>query len=286
MTATPTRRSTPLPPLEMIERYSADAVRYWAASTGFGRDSVISEEKIQVGARLVTKLWNVGRLAEKFITPVGAMGSLPLPPTDRWLLSRLQRLIRRATELFRAYDYAGAKAETEAFFWNDLADNYLELVKQRLYDETAPGHEAARWTLTQVLLAVLKLFAPFLPYVTEALYQELFAAHEGVPSVHRARWPEVNPTLEDEAAEAMGTTLVAIATAVRRYKSERALSLGAAVAQVRVVVDDPALVAALYGSEIDLRSVTRAREVLIGAAQPEDARELSTAAGLQVAVVA
>lgn len=280
------RGGGPLPPLEMIERYSADAVRYWAASTGFGRDAVISEEKIQVGARLVTKLWNVGRLAEKFITPVGARDSSPLPPTDRWILSRLQRLIRRATELFRAYDYAGAKAETETFFWNDLADNYLELVKQRLYDETASGHEAARWTLTQVLLAVVKLFAPFLPYVTEELYQGLFVASDGATSVHRARWPEADPALEDEAAEAVGTALMAIATAVRRYKSERALSLGAALAQVQVAVDDPALAAALGACEMDLRSVTRAREVRIGAGQPEKALVLNPAAGLQVAVVA
>lgn len=280
------RGGGPLPPLEMIERYSADAVRYWAASTGFGRDSVINEEKIQVGARLVTKMWNVGRFAEKFITPIGARDPSPLPPTDRWILSRLQRLIRRVTELFREYDYAGAKAETEAFFWNDLADNYLELVKQRLYDEAAPGHEGAQWALTQVLLAVVKLFAPFLPYVTEELYQGLLAASDGAPSVHRARWPEVDPALEDEAAEAVGTALVAVATAVRRYKSERALSLGAELAQVWVVSGDPALAAALCAAAADLRSVTRAREVLVGATLPESAPVLTADAGVQVAVIA
>ena len=122
-----------MPPLEMIERYSADAVRYWAASTGPGKDAVISEEKIQLGSRLVTKLWNVARFCEPFIwkvrIPAEADPERPAvaTPADRWILARLNRLVERATQLLQADDYAAAKSEIEQFFWFVLADNYLEM---------------------------------------------------------------------------------------------------------------------------------------------------------------
>ena len=164
------RGGGPLGFLAAIERYSADAVRYWAASTGFGRDSVIDERKIQSGAKLVTKLWNVARFSERFLDHAQS-AELPkqLSPADRWLLSRTQRLIQRVTLLFEGYDYATAKAEIELFFWTEFADNYLEMAKKRLYDGGEAGR-GAQATLRLGLLTTLKLFAPFLPYVTEAIF--------------------------------------------------------------------------------------------------------------------
>jgi valyl-tRNA synthetase len=258
------RGGGPLAPLEMIERYSADAVRYWAASTGFGKDSVISEEKIATGAKLVTKLWNVAKFAERFVR-----GDLPatrpaeLLPVDRWLLSRAQRLIARVTALFEAYDYAAAKSEIEAFFWRDLADNYLELAKARLYEGSGPAQAAAQYTLGAVLLDTLKLFAPFLPHVSDEIYVGLFAAREGSATIHRASWPAPDETLLDEEVEAAGEIIVEIATAVRRHKSEANLSLGAELPTLALATDSESLAEALRASEADLRSVTRAREVIV-----------------------
>jgi valyl-tRNA synthetase len=258
------RGGGPMAPLEMIERYSADAVRYWAASTGFGKDSVISEEKIATGAKLVTKLWNVAKFAERFLQgDVPATVPEDLAPVDRWLLSRAQRLIARVTALFEAYDYAAAKSEIEAFFWRDLADNYLELAKARLYEGSGPAHAAARHTLGAVLLDTLKLFAPFLPHVTEEIYLGLFATREGSATIHRASWPTPDEALHDEEAEETGEVIVEIATAVRRHKSEANLSLGAELPALALTADSESLVEALRASEADLRSVTRAREVIV-----------------------
>ena len=216
----------PMPPLEMIERYSADAVRYWAASTGTGKDAIISEEKIQLGARLVNKLWNVARFSARFLADYQP-GDQPteLTPADRWILARVQRLIRRATGLFEHYDYAAAKNEIEAFFWGDLADNYLEMCKQRLYEGQQDGRSAAasgaRFSLYHAQLTVLKLLAPLLPFVTDQIYTSLYPAENASGTIHTAAWPIADPALEDEQAEAFGEHLLAIASAVRRYKSER-----------------------------------------------------------------
>jgi valyl-tRNA synthetase len=258
----------PLSPMEMIERYSADAVRYWAASAGPGKDSVISEEKIQMGAKLVTKLWNVARFSERFLEGYISPNSLPVfSPADRWILARLQGLVRRATELMRSYDYAAAKSEMEGFFWRDLADNYLEMCKQRLYDASNPGREAALYTLYQALLTILKLFAPFLPYVTEEIYMRVFAygserREDGRSlSIHTSGWPESGTGMEDRQAEAFGETLVAIATAVRRYKSENNLSLGTELASLQVAGATLEDAERLRQADFDLISICRVRQI-------------------------
>jgi valyl-tRNA synthetase len=282
------RGGGPATPLAMIQSYSADALRYWAASGGLGRDQVINEEKIAAGARLVTKLWNVARFSEPFLAghapaPAGA-APLERSPADAWLLARLQRLIARATVHFRAYDYAAAKTEIEAFFWSELADNYLEMAKLRLYNQGAPGPEpGARDTLYRALLALVKLFAPLLPYVTEEIYQGLFRAGDGAPSLHRAAWPQADPAWLDERVEAVGESLVAIAGAVRRYKSERSRPLGSPLAALCLSVADPAVAAALAGAARDLQSVTRAARVEVNGAGRGEA--IGEHAGVAIAVL-
>ncbi len=127
-------------PTSMLEQFSADAVRYWAASVRTGGDTNLSEEVFRNGNKLVTKLWNASKFALSHLG--GASLPLPEPPpqqlnaTDRWLLARLHEVIRRATAAMEDYEFAIAKAETERFFWTDLCDNYLELVKLRLYGDS------------------------------------------------------------------------------------------------------------------------------------------------------
>jgi valyl-tRNA synthetase len=272
-------------PNEIIARYSADAARYWAASTGLGKDSVIREEKIAEGQKLATKLWNVAKFAERFLRGHAPPAAAPLlSPADRWLLARIQRLLARATELLEGYDYAAAKAEMEAFFWRDLADNYLEMAKARLYDDAHEQHDGARYTLHVALLSVVKLFAPFLPHVTEAIYQGVFAAGEGGGSLHRARWPQADAALLNEGAEAMGEALVDVATAVRRYKSEASLALGAELPLLQLATADAALAEALRAAAADLRSVTRARAFAVVERLDDDLAVLPAEGAVRVAV--
>lgn len=260
------RGGGPMAPLEMIERYSADAVRYWAASTGFGKDSQISEEKIRNGGKLITKLWNVACFSERFLENYRPAGEeRELTPTDRWLLARLASLIRRASELLRAYEYAAAKSEIESFFWRDLADNYLEMCKERLYGQPGPLREGARYTLYHALLNTIKLFAPFLPYVTEEIYRSLFAENEGQISIHLTGWPEACSVWISAEAENAGELLIEVATAVRRYKSEAGISLGAELPRLLLSTRDVQLTLLLEAAGVDILSVTRARELRVGA---------------------
>ncbi|HEU5089863.1 MAG TPA: class I tRNA ligase family protein, partial [Roseiflexaceae bacterium] len=147
------------------------------------------------------------------------------------------------------------------FFWTTLCDNYLEWAKARLYDGDSYEQEAARTTLAIALAATLKLFAPFLPHVTEAIYQAVFrAGSEQFESLHTSMWPDL-PAAADDAAEQAGAAFVAIGAAVRRFKSERRLGLGTPLHHLGLAVDNTELHTALARSEMDLRSLTRAATI-------------------------
>ena len=270
-------------PQEIFARYPVDAVRYWAASTGLGKDAIISEEKIQAGEKLATKLWNVARFSERFLEDYDPPAEIPLlSPADAWILARLQSVVERATVSFENYDFATAKSEIEIFFWRDLADNYLEMAKKRLYGEE--GGDGALYALYTTLATVVKLLAPFLPYATEEIYRELFAPYEGKVSVHRAAWPQVDSRLVGVEAERIGRILVALATAVRRYKSAAGIPLGKPLERLQVVVDASELRTALQKADADIISITRARRVEFGP-DPDPVLELVEVEGeIDVAV--
>jgi valyl-tRNA synthetase len=186
--------------MPMLEQFSADAVRYWAASVRTGGDTLLSEEVFRNGAKLVTKLWNASKFALSHLAGYAPPAASPeLNATDRWLLARLYEVVRRATQAMDEYEFAVAKAETERFFWTDFCDNYLELIKLRLYGAAGgagngqAGADAAgaRYVLSQALPALLKLLAPFVPHIAEAVYLGGVAPLDAgaAPSVHLARWP-------------------------------------------------------------------------------------------------
>ena len=255
-------------PMEIIEQESADALRYWATTGRTGADSPFSPETIANGRRLVTKLWNASRFAEGRLEDLEAeaiaSGACPyeLLPTDRWLLSRLARTIAFATRELDSYEYATARSEVERFFWSDLCDNYLELAKTRLYGKQESERRAAQWTLYQALLAVLKLLAPYLPYITEEIYQELFRKWDGAASIHLSSWPKERPEWIDPEAEAIGETLLDLLRQVRRYKAEHGLSVGATLEALHISVS-PEQYAPLEAALIDLRSATRAQRIVL-----------------------
>ncbi|MDD5190843.1 MAG: class I tRNA ligase family protein, partial [Dehalococcoidales bacterium] len=225
-----------------------------------------SEDKIAIGQRFVTKLWNVANFTYPFLKDYEMPGSAPpLLPADKWVLSRLQSLVVEASDSFKSYDHAAAKSMVEVYFWDVIADNYIEMVKNRLYvpGEDTPEKQSAKYALYLVLLTILKLLAPIMPHITEEVFQLLFKKRHEEISLHLMGWPDTQPELIDSGAEASGQAMVAIATEARRYKSENKLSIATPLNQIKITSAQSELVKELLASITDIQSVTRAKNVVV-----------------------
>ena len=243
-------------PMGLLEQYGSDAVRYWAASGRPGTDTAFDEGQMKIGRRLAIKILN----ASKFVLGAGE-GFTPDPakvthPLDRAMLAGLAKLIDDATRAYDGYDYARALERTETWFWN-FTDDHVELVKARAYGEQgSEAAESAQHALRLALSAVLRMFAPFLPFVTEEVWSWW---QDG--SVHRQAWPTAASL---GAAAAGGDPLVAAVAAdvvaeIRKAKTEAKRSLRADVAHLRVV-DTPERIAALRGCLDDVSAAGRVAE--------------------------
>ncbi|GMU77413.1 MAG: valine--tRNA ligase [Acidimicrobiia bacterium] len=233
-------------PLNLLEQYGSDAVRYWAASGRPGTDTAFDEGQMKIGRRLAIKVLNASKFALGVIgsetpptAPTGSSIAAPAPattaaiaaPLDRALLAGLADLADEATEAFERYDYARALERTERFFWG-YCDDYIELVKQRAYGPLDDvGAASARATLAFALDTLLRLFAPHLPFVTEEVWSWW---REG--SVHRSAWPDAEPLRAGAAGASPDAYHVAadVLAEVRKAKTTQQRSLRTEVAAATV----------------------------------------------------
>jgi len=220
-------------PIETLEEYGADVMRYLAALCALGQDSSFRPQDLVRGRRFVDKFWNVQQFiklamdhAPEVPCPEGGLRNV----LDRWILGLLSDLITSVENHYDDFDFAPIIREVHNFLWHELADHYIELVKHRVYAGSDPG---VFQTLRTVGLAVTKLLAPILPHVTEEIYQDLYRETDGARSVHLSSFPEAPP--RDEEALRLGESAKRIAAAVRRWKSERGVSLNRPLASVEVI---------------------------------------------------
>ena len=209
-------------PLEMMDKFGTDAFRFTlAAFTAQGRDVRMSEERIEGYKFFINKIWNATRFSlmnlEDF--PAGApVDRRDASPADRWILSRLNRTVGEVTRGLDEYRFNDAAAAVYQFVWHEFCDWYLELIKPVLYGaKDAPERRAAQQTLRTVLTQSLKLLHPFMPFLTEEIWQTLVA--DG-GSVMVSPFPEPDEALNDPAAEGeMGLVMEAI-TRIRNIRGE------------------------------------------------------------------
>jgi valyl-tRNA synthetase len=290
-------------PVDLILEKSADAVRYWASTSRLATDTAFSEDLLKIGKKLVTKLWNATAFAAIHLSklnaaPVTAAADVASgrisEPLDKWILSRLHKAVAKATAEFAQFEYCDARVAVEDFFWKDFCDNYLELVKARAYGEIGDEHAqaSAHYTLYYCLNTILRLFAPFIPHVTEELFTHLF---DGAGSVHaRGMWPKAADYALDEKAEAAGIAGVSILEAIRKAKSERNVSIKFPIREITLSAGSAAgadykAIESLMG---DVKSAGNAEaihwsEALVEGVQTEDKRfTLAITFGEQPAAVA
>jgi valyl-tRNA synthetase len=236
-------------PMHLLDQYGADAVRYWALAARLGIDTAFDEKVLKVGRRLVTKLFN----ASKFVLGQTAPAGPIVRELDLSFLARLRETVERASEAMDSFEHSAAMDVVERFFWGGFTDTYVEMVKARARSESDPaGRASAVATLRLALKTFLRLFAPFLPYITEEIWSWSFAEAEGSPSVHKAPWPSAGEFSGLAAVEGDGAVFgatVAFLEAVRRAKSASGATVGRHVSRLRVA--SSARTADLLGRALD-----------------------------------
>jgi valyl-tRNA synthetase len=229
-------------PVDLLEKYSADGVRYWAARARVGVDTAYDESIFQIGRKLVTKLFNASRFVSGIVGAGSALRTVDriTHELDRGLVARLRELIETVTASYARFDWATGLSEIESFFWSEFCDDYLELVKSRAYRAgDDPEKQSVLACLRVSLSILLRLLAPTLPFVTEEIWQHEFAHVDAqAKSIHRARWPslgELAAVLPPGDPQVFSTTC-AVLREVRREKGTQGKSMRWPAETVRVSV--------------------------------------------------
>ncbi|MDH6278789.1 valyl-tRNA synthetase [Aurantimicrobium minutum] len=239
-------------PADMLDQHGSDAVRYWAASSRLGTDAAFDPQnptQIKIGRRLAIKLLN----ASKFILGFNAPADTEITnPLDLSMLESLHNVVREATEALENYDHAKALEVTEHFFWT-FTDDYLELVKERAYNEAHPEQASAAAALNKALTVFLRLLAPVLPFAAEEAWSWF---HD--ESIHRASWPAPgeekigNPDILKAASEAL--------IGIRRAKTDAKASQKTEVLTATIAAPE-ALISLLEAAQGDLMATGRIAEL-------------------------
>ena len=221
-------------PIALIDTYSADVTRYWTATGSLGRDIIFGEEEFKNGQRLLNKLYNASKFVWQFVdgyTPK----DVELLPMDKWLCAKYNAMFDNFIKYFEKYEVGLAMGELESFFWN-FCDNYVEIVKNRLYKPEIYGEkakESAQYVCYNALLGMLKMFAIYMPHVTEEIYQNTFKSTVGEISIHKLEIGKIKD-YEDKEILPMGDEVVSVVSKIRQSKSEAKVSLKTEIETVQI----------------------------------------------------
>lgn len=246
-------------PEEPLKKYSADTIRQWAASGTLGDDYPFSWEGCEHSQKFLTKLWNISRFIEMHLEDFDGNKPGELNDLDKWILSRLQNLVKNCTGDLDRYVFNMPLDAVRTFIWHDLADDYLEMVKHRLYKPEIYGVESrrsAQYTLKRVLETVLKLLSPFTPHICDELGVNLF----GEDYVSVAKWPEFDEEMIDEEAEGLGEIAKEVVAEIRQYKSGKGISLGSEIEHVKITAT-PGCMDKLQGIIDDIKGTGKIRNL-------------------------
>ncbi len=269
-------------PMDVISKYSADALRFMLVTgASMGQDMRFYMERVDAAQSLVTKIWNAARFVimnTEDVTTVVTMEQAPTSLADRYILHRLQEATERVTQTIEAYQFAEAGKDIYEFFWNDFCDWYIELSKVSLYEGTDAEKAPTKATLVYVLDRALRLLHPFMPFVTEEIWQHL--PHDGKTITH-ASWPVAVDTLRDQAGfDAMSLVMETI-RAVRNLRHEANVN---PAKKVQVVLKpETAHEALLQDTVAYVKRLCNAESVTVNhAANPPEERVTNVIAGVEV----
>ena len=251
-------------PMEAINKFGTDALRYWIATAPIGTNLPYIEDEVKRGSKLLTKLWNASKYVLMNLTDFDPKTAKEIPVSerfieDRWVLSELNKAVAETRKNLDKYFNYNARAAIDTFFWDIFCDQYLEFIKDRFWSPekySAESKLSAQWTLWTVLRNIIGLYAPFIPFITEELWQKIYKDVEGGETLHLTAYPEVKEEYNTDV-ETMNVALDILKT-VRGLRTERKIGNGAKLEKLTIPSDTPEI---LHGL---IKSAARANEIELG----------------------
>ena len=264
-------------PEKLLEQWSADAIRFWTASATLGTDVAFSEPQLKIGQRLITKLWNAFRFMHQHLENFDPQTKpASLDPVNEWISHKATQTFNSFEKDLERKEFGLALNHIDSFFWHDFCDNYLELIKNRLFnpdDYKSEIIEATKYTLYWIGLRILQLYAPFLPFITEELYQKLYRKDIQIPSIHRTTFNEIQTSLQFEQSAQELEQLLEIVSKVRKLKSTGQLSLGTPISTLTISTKNKDLQPMIQKHLQLLKGVTRSENVVFVTQPDKDSVE-------------
>ena len=251
-------------PLAAVDKFGADALRYWVATAPIGTDLRYSDDEVKRGSKLLTKLWNASKYVLMNLTDFDPKTAAEIPVADRfiedrWVMHELNKAIEDTRKNLDKYDNFNSRVAIDTFFWEIFCDQYLEFIKDRFWSPekySAESKLSAQWTLYTVLRAIIGLYAPFIPFVTEELWQKIYKEYEGGETLHLTAYPEVRAEYNTDVAE-MQVALDILKT-VRGLRTDRKVGNGAKLETLTIPQDTNPI---LHGL---IKSAARANNIVLG----------------------
>lgn len=260
-------------PYSVITKFGADAVRYWAAGGTLGHDLKYNERDVQNGRKLVVKLWNAARFCAMQLENCDLRGQAVSFDTrtaeDRWVLTELNCILPVVGKSFDAYSYFEAREAVDHFFWKVFCDDYLEMIKDRFWTHQQYPESArisACCTMREVLRCILSLYAPFIPYVTETIYQLMYRKTENVASLHLTQWPQFDSTRTEQIPEMK--VVSEILNSVRRLRTAKKIAQTRRISKLilNIVASDSAIAQTIETMQLSIKAAARSSELAYGPA--------------------
>ena len=254
------KNNAKMSPNDLLDTYGADMIRYWTASNKLGTDTWFDTKDIESSKRFMNKLWNSAKFVDMHIKDADLSEEAELQSIDKWLISRCHETFEKYQQQMENYEMGLARQEIDKFFWNDLCDNYLEMAKERLYNpdnKYGDFQKAAQQTLATVFLEVLKMYSPFVPHITEYIYQELYKSKLKDELLSTSKFTELP---YDKKYIEFGDAMKKVVGDVRKYKTERNLSMKEPIEELKIStsLDN---IRCLRDSILDIQSCTRAEHI-------------------------
>ncbi len=251
-------------PLDAIDKFGVDALRYWIATAPIGTDIRYSDDEVKRGSKLLTKLWNASKYVLMNLSDFEPKNVQQIPVSerfieDRWVLNELNKAVTDVRRNLDKYDNYNARAAIDTFFYDVFCDQYLEFIKDRFWSPekyTAESKLSAQWTLYTVLRAIIGLYAPFIPFTTEELWQKIYRNYEGGETLHLTAYPEFNAAYETDVAD-MQIALDILKT-VRGLRTDRKVGNGAKLETLTIPASTPTALHEL------IKSAARASDIVLG----------------------